>query len=76
VSTDGGRSWSEAQLGPEPERSSTWRAWSFEWNAEPGEHELAVRATDEAGNVQPDEPPWNYGGFMNNTVQRVPVLVR
>ena len=76
VSVDGGRTWSDAELGPQPGSSSAWRAWSFDWDAEVGEHELLVRATDEAGNGQPMEPSWNYGGFMNNTVQRVPVLVR
>ena len=76
VSTDGGASWSDAVLGPEPESSSAWRSWSFDWEATPGEHELVVRATDEAGNVQPMDPPWNYGGFMNNMPQRVPVVVR
>ena len=76
VSIDGGRTWSGAELGPQPVSSSAWRAWSFDWDAEAGEHELLVRATDEAGNGQPLEPSWNYGGFMNNTVQRVPVLVR
>ena len=76
VSADGGETWSDADLGPEPASSSSWRAWSFDWNAEPGEHELLVRATDETGSVQPLEAAWNYGGFMNNTAQRVGVLVR
>ena len=76
VSVDGGRAWSDALLGPRRGRVVAWRAWSFDWNAETGEHELLVQATDEAGNVQPMEPSWNYGGFMNNTAQRVPVLVR
>ena len=76
VSTDGGASWSDTILGPKPESSSAWRSWSFDWDAAPGAQELVVRATDEAGNVQPTDPPWNYGGFMNNMVQRVSVLVR
>jgi DMSO/TMAO reductase YedYZ molybdopterin-dependent catalytic subunit len=76
VSADGGRTWSEAQLAPAPASSSSWRAWSFAWDAEPGEHELLVRATDEAGNVQPVDPPWNFHGFANNMAQRVPVAVR
>jgi DMSO/TMAO reductase YedYZ molybdopterin-dependent catalytic subunit len=76
VSVDAGGSWSDAELGQKPAASSSWRSWSFGWNAEPGEHELLVRATDDAGNVQPLDPPWNYGGFMNNTPQRVPVTVR
>lgn len=76
VSTDGGETWAEAALGPEPPSSSSWRAWSFPWAARPGEHELLVRATDDAGNTQPDDPPWNYAGFMNNMPQRIPVTVR
>ena len=28
-----------------------WRGWTFEWDATPGEHELACRATDAAGNT-------------------------
>jgi len=76
VSVDGAATWSDAELGPKPTSSTSWRAWSFDWDARPGEHELVVRATDEAGNVQPMDPPWNYGGFMNNMVQRLPVIVR
>ena len=76
VSVDGGDTWSDAKLGPRPSSTTSWRAWSLDWDATPGEHELLVRATDEAGNVQPLDPPWNYGGFMNNAVQRVGVSVR
>jgi sulfane dehydrogenase subunit SoxC len=76
VSGDGGETWSDAELGPAPVTSNSWRAWSFDWDATAGEHELVVRATDEAGNVQPLDAPWNYGGFMNNMVQRVAVAVR
>lgn len=53
-----------------------WRSWSFEWDATTGDHELACRATDAAGNVQPVEQPWNYQGMGNNLVQTVPVTVR
>jgi DMSO/TMAO reductase YedYZ molybdopterin-dependent catalytic subunit len=76
VSVDGGETWSDAALGSKPASPSYWRSWSYDWTATPGEHELVVRATDDAGNVQPLDPPWNYGGFMNNMVQRVPVFVR
>jgi DMSO/TMAO reductase YedYZ molybdopterin-dependent catalytic subunit len=76
LSTDGGRTWSEAMLGPKPSSSSSWRPWSFHWDPAPGEHELLVRATDEVSNVQPVDPPWNLHGFANNMAQRVPVVVR
>ena len=36
----------------------TWRLWSLPWNATPGDHELRVRATDNAGETQtPNEAP-------------------
>jgi len=76
ISVDGAETWSDTALGLKPASPSSWRSWSYDWTARPGEHELLVRATDDAGNVQPLDPPWNYGGFMNNMVQRVPVLVR
>ena len=75
VSSDGGASWSDARLG---ERASRWAwcAWEWDWDAgEPGVHELCCRATDSAGNVQPDEAPWNLGGYANNEVHRVSVVV-
>jgi len=75
VSLDGGRSWSNAELGDDLGTRWAWRPWSFRWQAEPGEHELWSRAHDEAGNVQPLEPAWNLGGYANNAVQRVPVTV-
>ena len=65
----------EARVEP-PGGEFAWQGWSFDWSAEPGEHELACRATDAAGNRQPTEQPWNYQGMGNNLVQRVPVTVR
>ena len=67
--------WQEAQLQPPP-AAHAWQAWSFEWRAEPGEHELASRATDALGNAQPLEPAWDLGGFGNNSVHRLKVCVR
>jgi sulfane dehydrogenase subunit SoxC len=74
VSTDGGAGWRAADLG---ERRSRWAwvGWSAPWQATPGEYELCSRAVDEAGNSQPLERPWNLGGFANNAVQRVRVVV-
>jgi DMSO/TMAO reductase YedYZ molybdopterin-dependent catalytic subunit len=73
VAVDG--SWSDARLGP-PLGQYAWRGWSFTWDAAAGEHELACRATDAAGNAQPLEQPWNYQGMGNNLVQRIAVTVR
>ena len=74
VSTDGGETWARAELEPEGEPWA-WRGWSYGWNAEPGEHVLCCRARDAAGNEQPHEPPWNLGGYANNSVQAVRVTV-
>lgn len=73
VAVDG--AWADASLGS-PIGDFAWRGWSFSWDAAPGEHELACRATDAGGNVQPVEQPWNYQGMGNNLVQRVAVTVR
>ncbi len=74
LSDDGGNQWSEATLGDWPS-AHAWRGWTCRWDAEPGEHELCVRASDAAGNVQPVEQGWNLEGVENNAVQRVTVMV-
>jgi DMSO/TMAO reductase YedYZ molybdopterin-dependent catalytic subunit len=66
--------WCDAVLDAEP-APHAWRGWRAAWDAAPGEHELACRATDAAGNVQPLEPVWDATGFGNNSVQRVQVSV-
>jgi sulfane dehydrogenase subunit SoxC len=73
-SSDDGATWDDADLGPEP-APHAWRAWSYVWEARPGEHVLCCRATDASGETQPLEASWNVGGYTNNAVQRVPVLV-
>lgn len=75
VSTDDGRSWREAQLGDDVGRWA-FRTWSREWTPDrPGTHSLAVRATDETGKVQTDEPVWNAGGYLWNRIERQEVAV-
>lgn len=74
LSTDGGRSWTEAALAPPGGHPWAWRGWRAPWTATVGRHLLTVRATDADGNSQPLEQPWNRGGFANNLVQRVEVL--
>jgi DMSO/TMAO reductase YedYZ molybdopterin-dependent catalytic subunit len=74
VSVDGGSTWAPAELEAAGEPWA-WRGWTYRWQAEPGEHVLASRARDEAGNEQPVELPWNLGGYANNAVQTVRVSV-
>ena len=66
--------WRPAHLGHSV-GPAAWRHWSVTWDAPPGEHEIACRCADAAGNAQPDVPQWNVGGYANNAVQRVEVLV-
>ena len=49
---DGG--WHDARLGADV-GVDYWRQWWLPWDAEPGLHRLAVRATDRAGCVQTSE---------------------
>jgi sulfane dehydrogenase subunit SoxC len=70
VSTDGGATFEAAVLDPAL-GPNAWRGWTFDWNADPGEHVLSSRATDSAGNTQPLDPPWNLKGYANNAVERI-----
>jgi DMSO/TMAO reductase YedYZ molybdopterin-dependent catalytic subunit len=74
VSVDDGATWADAALGPMPEPAA-WRAWTFAWDAAPGDHVLRCRATDATGTIHPAEPAWNVGGYANHAVQRIVVRV-
>jgi len=74
VSDDGGATWSDAELEPAGEPWA-WHGFTYRWEAKPGEYVLCSRTRDEAGNEQPVEPPWNLGGYANNAVQMVRVVV-
>jgi DMSO/TMAO reductase YedYZ molybdopterin-dependent catalytic subunit len=67
--------WKPAELDP-PIGRFAWRGWRCAWNAEPGEHELACRATDANGDTQPLQTRWDASGFGNNAVHRLQVTVR
>jgi len=73
VGIDG--TWQEAELMPAA-GAYAWRGWQCRWDARTGEHELACRATDVSGAVQPLEPTFDRGGFGNNAVHRLRVTVR
>ena len=75
VSTDGGGTWGDADLGPALGRWA-WSRWTYRWRAdEPGRYELLARAHDADGHVQPVDQPWNVQGMANNMAQRVSVVV-
>ena len=75
VSSDGGKGWQAAQLGPEHAKYC-WRLWSLAWKPRAsGEVTLMSRATDSSGRVQPMDPFWNPSGYLYNAVDRVSVRV-
>jgi len=72
-SDDSGRSWREAQLVGRQARLG-WARFEFRWDAPAGEHTVMTRATDTAGNTQPEQVPFNKKGYLFN--QPVPHPVR
>jgi DMSO/TMAO reductase YedYZ molybdopterin-dependent catalytic subunit len=75
VSDDGGKRWVPAKLGDD-HGAYSFRTWEAPWTANsPGRYLLAVRATDEKNNTQPDEPVWNPGGYLWNRIERQELVV-
>ena len=66
VSTDGGRHWMQAQLEQAEDQPHAWTLWRLDTVLETGEHELVVRAWDDAMQTQPDSPAdtWNFAGYL------------
>ena len=76
VSRDGGRTWVQAELEP-PGAAWSWTFWNAALDLPPGEHELAVRAWDSAGQTQPARPDdvWNFKGYLCASWHRIHVTV-
>ncbi|PYZ96403.1 sulfite oxidase [Alteribacter lacisalsi] len=75
VSTDGGTSWSEAELDPE-QVGYHWTRWSMEWlDVQPGNYTILSKAVDASGAAQPETAFWNRNGYGYNAVDRVEVKV-
>lgn len=74
VSTDGGRTWTDASLDPVIDKYS-WRRWRLRWTPPlTGTFQLKCRATNAAGESQPDSE-WNHGGYRRHSVQALDVEV-
>jgi len=74
VSTDGGSTWTAANLSHERARYA-WRLWSYEWKAQGGNYAILSRATDSQGRSQPAVPAWNPSGYLYNAVDQVKLHV-
>jgi DMSO/TMAO reductase YedYZ molybdopterin-dependent catalytic subunit len=71
ISTDGGESWTDAQL-EEPREKWMWARFFHLWDAKPGKYTLMARAYDESGRQQP-VTPWNFQKKMFDGI--VPVEI-
>ena len=72
VSTDGGASWTQADLLEDLGRWA-WRQWRITLDLAPGEHEVLVRAWDSSAATQPEDEAalWNPKGYVNNARPRI-----
>ena len=67
VSIDGGKSWRDARFfGPDLGKYA-WRDFVLSVELAPGTYTIASRATDTAGNVQPEQRVENVSGYNNNS---------
>ncbi len=73
-SADSGRTWSAAELSSHQSELS-WTRFEFVWDAGPGERTIMTRATDAAGNTQPDSVPFNEKGYLFNQPLPHPIRV-
>lgn len=75
VSTDFGRTWSAADLGPEKAKYA-WRRFRHVFRpSKAGFYTALSRATDSQGRVQPVVPNWNPSGYIYNVVDKVRINV-
>jgi DMSO/TMAO reductase YedYZ molybdopterin-dependent catalytic subunit len=76
VSIDGA-SWQPAALIGERRRHS-WQWWELvvRLDTTSGDVVVRARATDTAGQTQPEQAPWNRLGYANNAIHEVRVSVR
>ncbi len=77
VSPNGGLDWCQASLEQKPGAPWAWTRWSWAGELGKGNHELVVRAVDEAGQTQPSAPDdvWNFAGYLATSWHRVRIKV-
>ena len=75
VSFDDGATWVDARLDAELGKHS-FRRFRATWTPkDAGPRLVMVRATNGAGEKQPDAPGWSRSGYLRNVVERVTVTV-
>jgi len=74
VSTDEGKTWSDAKLGTDLGKYS-WRQWSAPWKpTDKGTYRLQVRAISNDGRQQVTSQ-WNRSGYQRDVIEHVEVVV-
>lgn len=74
VSTDGGQSWTPANLRGAEHRYA-WRRWEHTWDAKPGSYTIMARASDSLGRYQPASRPPDPQGYRWNVIHAIRVDV-
>jgi DMSO/TMAO reductase YedYZ molybdopterin-dependent catalytic subunit len=71
ISSDDGRTWQPARFTNEA-APGTWRLWEVDVAiGAPGQHRVRARATDSAGQTQPERAVPNPAGYGNNSIHEV-----
>jgi len=72
VSTDGGATWTDAELSEPLPGEDVWRQWVYRYDPPAGDHEVVVRATDGLGTLQPEDEKRAYpsgpSGWVSKTI--------
>jgi len=75
VSTDGGKTWQEAELGKDYGRYS-WRQFTYRFRpTKKGTYTIMAKATNRIGQTQTFELIWNPAGYHHNVVQKINIKV-
>ena len=75
ISQDGGKTWTDAELGPDLGRYS-FRAWQFSLGRPPkGKLDIVAKATNAIGQSQPMTALSNPAGYHHNAVARLALTV-
>jgi hypothetical protein len=71
ISVDDGRTWLPAKFTTQPQPGA-WRMWEADVTVQAaGDHRLRARATDSAGQAQPERATPNPAGYGNNSIHEV-----
>jgi hypothetical protein len=75
ISLNNGKTWVIAELSA-PLGNYAWRRWCYQWKVPAsGSYTIKVRATNKAGDSQP-ERHWNRSGYMRNEIESLTLVAK